>query len=68
MKHQGTSKYLSLSKEKDLQKIVSIQNPYSLLNRIYEVGLAEIIHHEGVGLLAHSLGFGQLTGKYIKNS
>ncbi len=65
----GTSKYLSLSKEKDLQKIVSIQNPYSLLNRIYEVGLAEITHHEGVGLLAYSpLGFGQLTGKYIKKT
>ena len=62
----GTKKYLELAKEKGFEKIVSIQNPYSLLNRIYEVGLAEISQHENVGLLAYSpLGFGQLTGKYI---
>ena len=62
----GTNKYIQLAKEKGFEKIVSIQNPYSLLNRIYEVGLAEISHHEQVGLLAYSpLGFGQLTGKYI---
>lgn len=65
----GTSKYLSLSKEKSHEKIVSIQNPYSLLNRIYEVGLSEITHHEQIGLLAYSpLGFGQLTGKYINKT
>ena len=62
----GTKKYLELAREKGFEKIVSIQNPYSLLNRIYEVGLAEISQHENVGLLAYSpLGFGQLTGKYI---
>ena len=62
----GTNKYLNLAKENDLERIVSIQNPYSLLNRIYEVGLAEISQHENIGLLAYSpLGFGQLTGKYI---
>ena len=62
----GTNKYIQLAKDKGFEKIVSIQNPYSLLNRIYEVGLAEISHHEQVGLLAYSpLGFGQLTGKYI---
>ena len=48
---------------------MSIQNPYSLLNRIYEVGLAEISQHENIGLLAYSpLGFGQLTGKYINKT
>ncbi len=48
---------------------MSIQNPYSLLNRIYDVGLAEISQHEKIGLLAYSpLGFGQLTGKYINNT
>ena len=62
----GTKKYLELAEEKGFEKIVSIQNPYSLLNRIYEVGLAEISQHENIGLLAYSpLGFGQLTGKYI---
>tara|TARA_B100000035_G_C21032050_1_gene568995 strand:+ start:2810 stop:3778 length:969 start_codon:yes stop_codon:yes gene_type:complete len=62
----GTNKYLQLANDKGLERIVSIQNPYSLLNRIYEVGLAEISQHEKIGLLAYSpLGFGQLTGKYI---
>tara|TARA_B100001079_G_C16338313_1_gene482299 strand:- start:52 stop:1080 length:1029 start_codon:yes stop_codon:yes gene_type:complete len=65
----GTNKYLELHKDKGLEKIMSIQNPYSLLNRIYEVGLAEISQHESVGLLAYSpLGFGQLTGKYIQKT
>ena len=62
----GTNKYLSLAKENGFERIVSIQNPYSLLNRIYDVGLAEISQHENISLLAYSpLGFGQLTGKYI---
>ena len=62
----GVNKYIQLAREKNIERIVSIQNPYSLLNRIYEVGLAEISQHENVGLLAYSpLGFGQLTGKYI---
>ena len=65
----GTNKYLNLAKEKNLERIVSIQNPYSLLNRIYEVGLAEISQHENIGLLAYSpLGFGQLTGKYMNKT
>jgi aryl-alcohol dehydrogenase-like predicted oxidoreductase len=65
----GTSRYLNIAKEKSMQRIVTIQNPYSLLNRIYEVGLAEISQHENVGLLAYSpLGFGQLTGKYINKT
>ena len=65
----GTNVYLQLAKDAGYEKIISIQNPYSLLNRIYEVGLAEISQHEGVGLLAYSpLGFGQLTGKYINKT
>jgi aryl-alcohol dehydrogenase-like predicted oxidoreductase len=65
----GTSRYLNIAKEKSMERIVTIQNPYSLLNRIYEVGLAEISQHEKVGLLAYSpLGFGQLTGKYINKT
>ena len=60
--------YLRLASSKAISKIQSIQNPYGLLNRIYEVGLAEISHREDIGLLAYSpLGFGVLTGKYLKN-
>ena len=65
----GANKYLQLAKDAGHEKIISIQNPYSLLNRIYEVGLAEISQHENIGLLAYSpLGFGQLTGKYINKT
>ena len=65
----GTNKYLQLAKDARHEKIITIQNPYSLLNRIYEVGLAEISQHENIGLLAYSpLGFGQLTGKYINKT
>lgn len=50
----------------NLPRIQSIQNPYSLLNRTFEIGLAEFTHREQVGLLAYSpLGFGTLSGKYI---
>jgi aryl-alcohol dehydrogenase-like predicted oxidoreductase len=50
----------------DDARIVSIQNPYSLLNRSFEVGLAECAIREQVGLLAYSpLGFGVLSGKYL---
>lgn len=48
-----------------LPRMVSVQNAYNLLNRIYELGSAEIFHREGVGLLAYSpLAQGYLTGKY----
>ena len=61
----GTMKFLHLAEKLGLEKIVSIQNPYNLLNRSYEVGMSEIAHHEGVGLLAYSpLAFGFLTGKF----
>ena len=52
-----------------LPRIVSIQNPYSLLNRSFEIGLAEFAHRERVGLLAYSpLGFGVLSGKYLNGN
>ena len=61
----GVSKYLELSKEKNLPRMMSIQNPYSLLNRTYEVGLAEISIRDEIGLLAYSpLASGYLSGKY----
>lgn len=48
--------------------LLSVQNPYSLLNRTYEVGLAEMSIRDQCGLLAYSpLGFGVLTGKYLNN-
>ena len=58
-------KFINLSDQFNLPRVVSIQNPYSLLNRSFEVGLAEIAIREKCGLLAYSpLGFGMLTGKY----
>ena len=62
----GVMAYLKRAAHGKNPRIVSIQNPYSLLNRTYEVGLAEISHREKVGLLAYSpLGFGVLSGKYL---
>ena len=62
----GLSKFLEISKIKKLPKMMSVQNPYSLLNRTYEVGLAEISLREKSGLLAYSpLAFGFLSGKYL---
>jgi aryl-alcohol dehydrogenase-like predicted oxidoreductase len=64
----GVSKCLELSKEKGLPRMMSVQNPYSLLNRTYEVGLAEISIRDQIGLLAYSpLASGYLTGKYRNN-
>ena len=64
----GFSKFLEIAKISGLPKIVSVQNPYSLLNRTYEIGMAEISCRENVGLLAYSpLAFGYLTGKYRNN-
>ena len=61
----GVMKYLKLSKDKNLPRMMSIQNPYSLLNRSYEVGLAEISIREKIGCLAYSpLASGYLSGKY----
>jgi aryl-alcohol dehydrogenase-like predicted oxidoreductase len=61
----GLMKFLELSR-KNLPKMITIQNPYSLLNRLFEVGNAEICIRENTGLLAYSpLGFGVLSGKYL---
>ena len=63
----GVMRFLHESDKQNLPKIVTIQNPYSLLNRLFEVGLSEICMRENVGLLAYSpLAFGVLTGKYLK--
>ncbi|MGQ0697453.1 MAG: NADP(H)-dependent aldo-keto reductase [Panacagrimonas sp.] len=62
----GVSEYLRLSREKKLPRIASIQNPYSLLNRSFEIGLAEFVHRENIALLAYSpMAFGVLSGKYL---
>jgi aryl-alcohol dehydrogenase-like predicted oxidoreductase len=62
----GVMKFLMESEKHGLPRIATIQNPFSLLNRLYEVGLSEIGMREKVGLLAYSpLGFGYLTGKHL---
>ncbi len=61
----GLSKFLEISKTKNLPRVMSVQNPYNLLNRTYEIGLAETSVREKSGLLAYSpLGSGVLSGKY----
>ena len=65
----GLSKFLEISKLKTLPKMMSVQNPYNLLSRTYEIGLAEISIREKSGLLAYSpLAGGFLTGKYRNNN
>lgn len=65
----GVMRYLQLAEKHELPRIVTIQNPYSLLNRSFEVGLAEISQHEGIELLAYSsLAFGTLSGKYLNGA
>lgn len=62
----GIMQFTRLAEEHGLPRIVATQNAYSLLNRIFETGLAEVCHREHVGLLAYSpLAFGHLTGKYL---
>ena len=61
----GFSKFLQTAKEQNLPKIISVQNPYNLVNRTYEIGMSEISMREKSGLLAYSpLAVGYLTGKY----
>jgi aryl-alcohol dehydrogenase-like predicted oxidoreductase len=62
----GLMQYLNLAERHNLPRAVSIQNPYNLLNRTFEIGLAEIAHRETCGLLAYSpMAFGVLSGKYL---
>ncbi len=65
----GLMSFLGAADRYGLPRVVSIQNPYNLLNRTFEVGLAEIADREQTGLLAYSpLGFGTLTGKYANGA
>ncbi|MGY0391487.1 aldo/keto reductase [Bizionia sp. KMM 8389] len=64
----GTMRFLEESKKHKLPRMITIQNAYSLLNRVFEGDLAEISIRENIGLLAYSpMAFGVLSGKYIKN-
>jgi aryl-alcohol dehydrogenase-like predicted oxidoreductase len=61
----GLSKYLEISKNKKLPRMMSVQNPYSLVNRTYEIGMSEISIREKCGLLVYyPLAAGALSGKY----
>jgi len=65
----GTMEFIRLADQLNLPRVVSVQNPYSLLNRTYEIGLAEASIREQAGLLAYSpLGFGVLSGKYLNGA
>lgn len=62
----GLMHYLVLSARFGLPRILSVQNPYNLLNRTLEIGLAEVVHREGLGLMAYApLADGVLSGKYL---
>ena len=65
----GTMRYLEESKKNNLPRPITIQNAYSLINRVYEGDMAEISMRENIGLLVYSpMAFGVLSGKYIKNT
>jgi aryl-alcohol dehydrogenase-like predicted oxidoreductase len=65
----GTCEYLRVSTQENFPRIVSIQNPYNLLNRSFEIGLSEFTHREDVSFLAYSpLAFGVLSGKYLNGA
>ena len=62
----GIAQWLRIATEKGLPRLVSVQNEYSLLRRHFDLDLAELSHHENVGLLAYSpLAGGLITGKYF---
>lgn len=61
----GLMRFLELARKHDLPRPITLQNPYNLLNRTFEIGLAEIAMRESVALLPYSpLAFGMLTDKY----
>lgn len=63
----GLMRHLNEADQAKLTRCKTVQNPYSLLNRTYDIGLSEMNMRENVGLLAYSpLAFGVLTGKYLK--
>lgn len=62
----GVMQFVRCAEDYGLPRPASIQNAYSLVNRVFEYGLAEACHREKIGLLAYSpLAFGHLTGKYL---
>lgn len=64
----GVMRYVEEAR-KGAPKMITVQNPYNLLNRKDEVGLTEVLHRENIGHLPYSpLGFGQLTGKYLEET
>jgi len=65
----GVMRFIAAADQQAMPRVVSVQNPYSLLNRSYEIGLAEVSIREQCGLLAYSpLGFGVLSGKYLNGA
>ena len=64
----GLSRFIELSKSKNLPRVVTVQNPYNLVNRTYEVGMSEISIREKCGLIPYyPLATGYLSGKYRNN-
>ena len=65
----GTTRFVNAAEQRGQTRVVSIQNAYNLLNRTFEIGLAEVAMREHVGLLAYSpLAQGYLTGKYLNGA
>lgn len=64
----GVCEFIHTAEKLSLPKIVSIQNAYNLINRVFDSALAEACYRDNIGLLAYSpLGFGLLSGKYLKD-
>ena len=64
----GVMKFLQISEFKNLPRMMSIQNVYSLVNRVFDIANSEVSIRENCGLLAYSpLAGGRLSGKYIGN-
>lgn len=62
----GIAEFIKVSERLGLERVVSVQNPYNLINRVFEYGMHEMCHRENVSLLVYSpLAFGLLSGKYI---
>lgn len=65
----GLTQFSQLAKQLGLPQVVSIQNAYSLVNRVFDGALAEVAYRENIGLLAYSaLAFGLLSGKYLDSA